>query len=53
MLDENRAATSETELRALVEHGKTAPIEKLRADDGRCGRAVLRLGRDGRMASVS
>jgi DNA topoisomerase-3 len=43
---------SETELRALVEHGKTAPIEKLRADDGRCGRAVLCLGRDGQVAPV-
>ncbi|MBK5930005.1 type IA DNA topoisomerase [Halochromatium salexigens] len=43
---------SEAELRALVEHGKTAPIEKLRADDGRCGRAVLCLGRDGQVAPV-
>lgn len=43
---------SEAELRALVEHGKTAPIEKLRADDGRCGRAVLCLGQDGEVAPV-
>ncbi|WP_462321911.1 type IA DNA topoisomerase [Halochromatium sp.] len=41
---------SEAELRALVEHGKTAPIDALRADDGR--RGVLCLGQDGQVAPV-
>lgn len=43
---------SETELRALVEHGKTAPIDGLYGENGRRGCAVLRLGPDGQVAPV-
>ncbi|MBK1621252.1 hypothetical protein CKO42_23105 [Lamprobacter modestohalophilus] len=43
---------SETELRALVEHGKTAPIDGLHAENGRGGCAVLCLGQDGQVAPV-
>jgi len=43
---------SEAELRALIEHGETAPIEGLQAEDGRRGRAILRLGQDGQVVPV-
>ncbi|MEA1049819.1 DNA topoisomerase 3 [Lamprobacter modestohalophilus] len=43
---------SEAELRALVEHGKTAPIDGLYGDNGRGGSAVLCLGQDGQVAPV-
>jgi DNA topoisomerase-3 len=45
-------ALSEAELRALVEHGKTAPIDGLHGEHGRRGCAVLRLGQDGQVAPV-